>query len=210
MGRERWELLLDYAMRQLKGLPQRYALGGGTALRFLYNHRDSNDIDIFFSDTQLRNYITPRLNDAVDEYLDGYIEAEISTKLMFAEGEVDFIVAPPATAIPPKLMCVAGYEIPIEDPIEIIAKKVRYRLGQIKARDIFDILTVMKFGRDRFLANTEYFSAYADEIRERLGRVVESSFLHDMEKYDVFPNGELVLREHRQLYQDFLNAISKS
>lgn len=207
MGRERWELLLDYAMLMLKGLPKRYALGGGTVLRFLYNHRDSNDIDIFLQDRQLLNYVSPRVNDAVEAHLNDYVEAEIFTKLKFAEGEVDFILASPVTDIQPRMMRIAGHELPVESQIEIIAKKLHYRLDDIKPRDVFDTLTVFRFDREMIIENRGYFSKYIDRIEEKFSSVIENDFSDDIRMYTIFENGNIVLQEYRKLYAEFIDGI---
>lgn len=208
MGRERWEVLLDYAMKQLEGIPFQYTLGGGTALRLLYNHRDSNDIDIFLSDMQYLSYITPRTNDAVEAYIKDYIEAEIFTKLIFEEGEVDFIVAQNVTCIKPNIMDIGKYKIYIEDQIEIIGKKIHYRLENIKSRDIFDILTVVKYDRDKIFDYKDFFSFYIDRIDDKMGHIIDSEFIKEMEVYTVFPQGEIILTEYKRLYEDFIEIIS--
>ena len=48
---ELYEILFLRAIKQLKQAkihPDLWRLGGGTALRLIYNHRNSNDLDIFF------------------------------------------------------------------------------------------------------------------------------------------------------------------
>ena len=91
---EIWKILFDRAIKQLDqaGIKkQHWSLGGGTVLRMYYNHRESKDIDIFFHDQQLLAYISPRTNDANEDYLLTYAEGSVFTKIIFPEGEVDFI-----------------------------------------------------------------------------------------------------------------------
>lgn len=167
MARERWQVLLDHAMRHVQGLPQRYALGGGTVLRLFYDHRDSNDIDIFLFDPQLLAYVSPRTNDTLEDAMSDYLETEYFTKLKFPEGEIDFIPAANLTGLMPEPRAVDGHTLPVEHPVEIIAKKVHYRLKHFKSRDIFDLLTVYKFAREALCGKKSFFEPYINALRER-------------------------------------------
>jgi hypothetical protein len=116
---QQWEALFHKATKQLKAgkLPlEAWTFGGGTALMQRFNHRLSQDIDIFFSDPQWLGYVSPRVNDAVD--VDRYDEQSTFVKLHLPEGEIDFIVSRPVTPIKPVLMQVAGVPVYVEEPVE--------------------------------------------------------------------------------------------
>jgi hypothetical protein len=72
-----------------------WSFGGRTVLMRRFRHRVSKDVDIFFPDPQYLGYVTPRLNDKAEELTRKYLETEISVKLYFPEGEIDFIASAP-------------------------------------------------------------------------------------------------------------------
>lgn len=119
-----------------------WSFGGGTVLMRRFRHRVSKDVDIFVPDPQYLGYVSPRLNDRADELTQKYLETEISVKLYFPEGEVDFIAAAPATRDPTAVENVLGRSVRVESTAEIIAKKVLHRARAFTARDIFDLALV--------------------------------------------------------------------
>ena len=123
------------------GVPRMsWTLGGGTALAMYFQHRKSYDLDIFVTDVQYLGVLTPRKNPVAEQETDIYDEQANFVKLHFGKYEIDFIVAPTLTDIPPKTEEVFGRNIEIDPPAEILAKKILYRASQLKGRDIFDIV----------------------------------------------------------------------
>lgn len=121
---------------------EKWVWGGGTALRWYYQHRDSKDIDIFFADPQLLGFITPRLNDKIESLVTDYVEGPTFVKLHFSDFEIDFIVCMNLTGLLPEWQHVGEYFIQIEKPEEIVAKKIFYKGLSLKIRDIIDIAIV--------------------------------------------------------------------
>jgi len=119
-----------------------WTFGGGTALMRRFRHRVSRDVDIFFPDPQYLGYVSPRLNDKAEELTPKYLETEMSVKLYFPEGEIDFIVSAPVTTDPPSVERILGREVRVETTAEIIGKKVRYRGSAFTGRDLFDLALV--------------------------------------------------------------------
>lgn len=119
-----------------------WSFGGGTVLMRRFRHRVSKDVDIFVPDPQYLGYVSPRLNDRADELTQKYLETEMSVKLYFPEGEVDFIASAPATKDPTAVENVLGRSVRVESTAEIIAKKVLHRARAFTARDIFDLALV--------------------------------------------------------------------
>ena len=119
-----------------------WTFGGGTALMRRFRHRVSRDVDIFFPDPQYLGYVSPRLNDKAEELTPKYLETEMSVKLYFPEGEIDFISSAPVTDDPPSTERVLGREVRVETTAEIIGKKVRYRGSAFTGRDLFDLALV--------------------------------------------------------------------
>src|SRR5262245_21539867 len=101
-----WETLFKRALALIDSAEKSgvrfepWSFGGGTVLMRRHHHRFSKDIDIFVPDPQYLNYVTPRLNDTAESMTGDYIEAANSLKLVFPEGEIDFVASAPLTANP--------------------------------------------------------------------------------------------------------------
>ncbi|MBS0365505.1 MAG: nucleotidyl transferase AbiEii/AbiGii toxin family protein [Proteobacteria bacterium] len=143
-----WESLFRRALVLIEdagnlGLPvKEWTFGGGTVLMRRYRHRYSKDVDIFINDPQFIGYLTPRLSGAAASLTTHYVEDHNSVKLVFPEGEVDFVAAPPLTQTPALQELVLDHPILVETSTEIVGKKVWHRGEQFTARDIFDLALV--------------------------------------------------------------------
>lgn len=142
-----WKELLNLAIDILEEAninTDDWAFGGGTALMFYFHHRKSRDVDIFLKNPQLLTRLSPRLNEKAEEISKEYIEQANFIKLKLNSQEIDFIVAPNLTGLKPKKVKIDSKEIYIEQPEEIIAKKLFYRPESLKIRDIIDAVEVFK------------------------------------------------------------------
>lgn len=111
-------------------------LGGGTRLMLMLEHRISDDIDLFIRDPQWIGYLTPRLNDDVEQEVNDYSENAVSLKLRYDEGEIDFIVGMSLLGLPEEKSDDTSF---ILEPVaEVLAKKLFYRGWALTPRDIFD------------------------------------------------------------------------
>ena len=102
---ELWEDLFKLAIRYLENnnIPNHaWSFGGGTSLRLLYNHRESEDIDIFFTDRQFLSFFSPSINDFCLDSVKDYSVSENAIKLKFEKGDIDFIAAKRVTDYPVK------------------------------------------------------------------------------------------------------------
>lgn len=119
----------------------RWTFGGGTAMMLQLHHRESHDVDIFLDDPQLLGYLDPNLRGFNFEMVpsDYNRDGTNSLKLNFQTGEIDFIIGQSLTKNPTMKQNIEGIDVSLETIAEIITKKVFYRGGSIKARDIFDI-----------------------------------------------------------------------
>ena len=154
-----------------------WSFGGGTALMFYYNHRYSKDIDIFLHDAQYLTYLTPRLNDYVENKVDDYEEMSNSLKLKMGEHEIDFIIAPSLTKIPFNIINIDDQDIRIETPEEIVIKKIFYRCEAFKVRDIVDLAVVIKNNKQSLLSNIEVYKRKLGQLMSRIKRLK-----------DIYPN----------------------
>lgn len=143
-----WETLFQRALVLIDSAAQTgvsfepWSFGGGTVLMRRHRHRFSKDIDIFVPDPQYLGYVSPKLNDTAEAMTGDYVEENSSLKLLFPEGEIDFIASAPLTSNPTVVETLFGREINVETSTEIIAKKVWHRGSQFKARDMFDLALV--------------------------------------------------------------------
>ena len=94
-----WERLLHRTITGLGDLRRAgqpvpdWVLGGGTALMIHAGHRISKDIDAFIHDPQYLSFLSPRLAGEAVWGCGAFNEAAHYLKLIFPEGEIDFIVA---------------------------------------------------------------------------------------------------------------------
>ena len=141
-----WRTLLELALPALDelGADVKWTLGGGTGLALKLEHRISYDIDIFLEDAGHLRALSPSRNRASRAISDRWQDPGHYLRLEREEGVIDFIVAGRVTDLAPWLYSFKGRDIPVEEPAEILAKKLRYRGSRIIPRDIFDILAVQR------------------------------------------------------------------
>lgn len=141
-----------------------WTFGGGTSLAMRYNHRESYDIDIFIPDTQLLLFLTPRLNPNINT---DYNESSNHIKLIFPEGEIDFITAPYLTNNYFKVQTIEGQNIRVETPTEVIIKKLFYRAESLKIRDIIDTAIVVEDPEVNLLAEADILKHKLETLKWR-------------------------------------------
>ncbi|OGA54290.1 MAG: hypothetical protein A3F74_13230 [Betaproteobacteria bacterium RIFCSPLOWO2_12_FULL_62_58] len=143
-----WETLFLRALELIDSVSyagitlEDWSFGGGTVLMRRHHHRLSKDIDIFVPDPQYLGYLSPRLNTRADTLTTKYFEQANSLKLIFPEGEIDFVASAPLTEDPTVTEDLFGRQVEVETSAEIVAKKVWHRAADFTARDIFDLAMV--------------------------------------------------------------------
>ncbi len=175
MNEDAWKPLLSAALGVLDGLRERgfgapdVVLGGGTVLMMRLHHRLSKDIDLFLHDAQWLGLLTPRLNDSVAALATGYSEQANSLKLVLPDGDIDFVVAGGVTgSAPSETLEFAGWSLPLETTEEILAKKLYFRAGLLKPRDVFDLVAVFRADPDAALRAVAASSPRRGEQLRRL------------------------------------------
>ena len=133
------EMVAD-AERRAGGASMNPLMGGGTRLMLALDHRISDDVDLFIHDAQWIGFLTPRLNEALEDRLSGYEEDATWVKLKHPYGEIDFIVS--GSLLNRKSECDPTLPFALEPVEEVIAKKLFYRGWTLTARDLFDWKTV--------------------------------------------------------------------
>lgn len=153
--RIRTELLLEKAIKILEYANidnSQWSMGGGTILMLNYHHRLSKDVDIFVSNTQYFNGLSPKLNDIAED-ADFYQEGERFISLSYPEGKIDFVKAFQVSDYLPTLKHVFNQNIFVDDDIEIVTKKVFFRGASLHPRDLYDLATVYLGPRRSELVN---------------------------------------------------------
>lgn len=153
--RIRTELLLEKAIKILEYANidnSQWSMGGGTILMLNYHHRLSKDVDIFVSNTQYFNGLSPKLNDVAED-ADFYQEGERFISLSYPEGKIDFVKAFQVSDYLPTLKHVFNQNIFVDDDIEIVTKKVFFRGASLHPRDLYDLATVYLGPRRSELVN---------------------------------------------------------
>ena len=182
---EAWKVLFRRALEIIDAVAAsgtRYddwSFGGGTVLMRRFGHRVSRDVDIFVPDPQYLGYVSPRLNDKADALTQKFLETEMSVKLYFPEGEIDFIASDPVTKDPYAVERILGREVRVESTAEIIGKKVRYRGRMFTGRDLFDLALVATRDPAAIDAIRPILRAQRSAIRERIatgGKALRTAF----------------------------------
>jgi hypothetical protein len=195
----RWEGLFQRALvvidsvRKL-GIPvDDWTFRGGTVLMRRHRHRLSKDIDIFINDPQFLGYLTPRLSPTAESLTTNYIEDHNYVKLVFSEGEIDFVAAPPLTTKPAHVETLFDHRILVETSAEIVAKKVWHRGFEFTARDIFDLSMVAELEpqalheistilRDRRALILERIERYDSILRESFAELAALEYLRSFDE----------------------------
>lgn len=213
MNSDSWKNLFSAAMQQIKQAnlsSSMWTFGGGTVLMHKFNHRFSKDIDIFFSDRQLLGYISPRINDALEDRAIKYIEQDNFTKIYLKEGEIDFILSPRISNCKPVQAIIEGEKIFLDHPVEIIAKKIEHRASEFKARDVFDLAIVYSQMKTTMLKNLDISKEKLICLKNRVCDLHESNILENqLQETSRLPAGEKIRGTEFELFKNFMCAMEK-
>lgn len=204
-----WQDLFIKALKALdaSSVPgDEWTFGGGTALTIYFQHRESNDVDIFLRDAQYLTYLTPRLNNEVGNLTCDYVEGSHFLKLKFTEGEVDFIIAPHLTENYYELKWVAGRKVRVESPEEIILKKLFYRAETLKTRDVIDIAATYERRKERLLECLSLISLRLAAIKHRWKKL---KTIYNDEAAGLIMLEPGLINRAPVLFEDFLNEAEK-
>jgi len=176
------------------------------------DHRLSKDIDAFITDAQYLSILSPRLGGEDVWACDAYDEAANHLRLVYPEGEIDFIVAAPITDLAsmsrtiPEENGFPAVKIEVEHPVEIALKKLVYRGGSLKVRDIFDIAVVDSFHGELLRKNLQHASHLKQGILRRLAGVSEDYCRKELAELDINdewkPTAESCLARTREIVKN--------
>lgn len=210
---ERSQILLERASRILENTSMELAdweIGGGTVLAHYFQHRLSKDIDIFIDDVQKLSSISPRFNDAAEDALD-YDEMTNYISLTFPEGKVDFIVGAQLSDFKSKKQDFLGKEVYLEDPVEIVTKKLYYRGDRAMARDIFDLSVVISMREKDLLKTFLRFPEKVNAFYKRFMEVAKANnyALQIPQKNSILPNGEQFKENALKICYEFCQDFNR-
>ena len=202
-----WETLFQHALAIIDSVARSgnaledWSFGGGTVLMRRHHHRFSKDVDIFIPDPQYLNHLSPRLNNDAENLTSHYIEHQGSLKLIFPEGEIDFVVAGSLTPKPANIEVLFGREINVETSAEIIAKKVWHRGADFTARDIFDLVMVAEKEPKALAGIKPILQGRGDLILTRIGK-------YDADLRETFAALETV--DYRRSFDECVDLVTKA
>lgn len=129
--------------------------GGGTALAIYYfQHRLSFDIDLFVTDVQILNYLSPKhWIDETNKFNSGqYIDLSNHIRVLEKKNniKVDVLVSQSASSnyLLDDSKAIFNSDVYIESIEDILAKKIVYRRKHNLTRDIIDIAIAIKIKDD--------------------------------------------------------------
>lgn len=151
-----------------------WTFGGGTALMLQIDHRISHDVDIFIDDPQLLPLLNPETQDFECEIVPSGYSGDGANFLKIAFdgiGEIDFILGGLLTDDPFRETEVEGRIVKLETVSEIITKKVFYRGGSIKPRDVFDIAAAAQDHQDDIVKALQGYPKHAAAALTKLDKL---------------------------------------
>ena len=207
--------LLEYAasiIDEAKLPPSTYSLGGGTVLSYVFNHRKSKDIDIFINDPQYMGALSPRFNERSERAL-SYNEDGNCIMLSFDEGKIDFISATQITDFQAKTQTIFGHKIAVDDPVEIVCKKIYFRGERAYPRDIFDLAVLCESNRRTDLI--EALAKYPDKVGHFIAKFKKDRSDPGIEPYSatysgsILPGGKKFIGREFSICQKFIHELEQ-
>jgi len=172
--------------------------GGGTALALYYfQHRLSFDIDLFVTDVQILNYLSPKhwIDETNKFNTSKYIDLSNHIRVLEKKNNIKVDVLASQSASydylcdnSKEIFCSDVYVESIED---IIAKKIVYRRNDNLTRDIIDIAIAIKL-KDSILHNMLESGLInkqdLSELKNSLEHLDRETFLEEIEIVAPFEN----------------------
>ena len=188
-----WKWLLHKTFAGLKELDDRgspvpdWVLGGGTSLMIAFQHRLSKDIDAFIEDPQYLSYLDPGIGAESVWGCEEWDRQSNYLKLIYDEGEIDFIVARPITDLATTHREIEGHLVALQHPVEVCISKMFHRARTLKIRDIFDIAVVDQSKSGILSANLRHLSEKKADLRLRLGEITPYYYAQEIAEIEILP-----------------------
>lgn len=191
-----WKWLLNRTFEGLRELADKgsptpdWVLGGGTSLMIGFQHRLSKDVDAFIDDPQYLAFLDPEMGAEGVWGCEAWDRQSNYLKLIYDEGEIDFIAAPSITDLPPSREEIEGHEVVLEHPVEVCISKMFHRPRTLKVRDIFDIAVVDQSMSELLSDNLIHLSGKKGDLQARLAQIEPSYYAEELDEIDIMPGWE--------------------
>lgn len=172
--------------------------GGGTALAiYYYQHRLSFDIDLFATDVQVLNYLSPKhwIDETNNFNSNSYIDLSHHIRVLEKKNniKIDLLVSQSSTSnyLIDDSKTLFNETIYVESIEDIIAKKIVYRRHDNLTRDIIDIAISIKHKEnflETMLASGLINKEDLDELHGSLLRLDKQTFGEELEIVAPFEN----------------------
>jgi hypothetical protein len=169
-----------------------------------HRHRLSRDIDIFLRDPQYLPALSPRLNDQAAGLTGDYAESATTLKLVLPDGAIDFIVAPSLTDVPPVVFPFDERQVLLDASAEILAKKLFYRAGSLRLRDVLDLAVVLDREPSAGPALRAVVRGRLGELRQTVARLSSLPAARLRREVDLLPAGEPYVADWSERVRRFL------
>lgn len=154
--------------------------GGGTALAIYYfQHRLSFDIDLFVTDVQVMNYLSPKHWIEETKLFNGnkYIDLSNHIRVLFRENNIKVDILVSQDYLGKYLLddsnTIFSSTVYVESIEDIIAKKIVYRRHDNLTRDIIDIAVSIKYADNILKKLYDKELINLDDVRELHASLVE-------------------------------------
>ncbi len=146
-------------------------------------------------------YLTPRLSPTAESLTTKYIEDCNYVKLVFPEGEIDFVAAPPLTVKPAHVETLFDHRILVETSAEIVAKKVWHCGFEFTARDIFDLSMVAEL-------EPHALAEISAILRDRRALILARIARYDLVLRETF--AELAILEYKRSFDECVKIVTEA
>jgi hypothetical protein len=153
-------------------------------------HRESHDIDIFIDDAQILGFLDPAKAELNFETRPAEYAGDGARFQRFAfsdVGEIDYIISGSLTAQPFVSREIGGRSVKLETLGEIVAKKVYYRGGEAKPRDIFDMAAAAEVDRAAVLSAISQYPEKVSAMIRRLDTLDPNFVEHTVDQLMILP-----------------------
>ena len=134
--------------------------------------------------------------------------------LSFDEGKIDFISSTQITDFPAKTQTIFGHRIAVDDPVEIVCKKIYFRGDRASPRDIFDLSVLYESNRREDLITA--MARYPDKINQFVSKFKKDLLNPNIEPYSatysgsLLPDGEKFIGKEFSICQKLIQELERA
>ena len=174
---------------------------------FALDHRLSRDIDAFIDDPQYLGILDPEVGAEGVWRCSGSDRQAHYVKIVFPEGEIDFIAAGAISDLPPSIREIDDVTVVLAHPVEIAVSKMYHRPRTLKVRDIFDIAAVNQFDEHLLGEQLHLLSGMKCDLQARISDITPSYYRAEMDEIVVLEGWETLPETALERVKDIIDAI---